>query len=155
MLTITDSSDAARLLREARLDAGFTQRAFADRAGVKQSHIAAIESGKRAVSPEKLTQLLRLADYRPSVPLEREADTILALARDRGLGNVRVFGSTVRGQDGFDSDADLLVTIERNVPFGLASFASHVEDLLLFPTDVVVDDDSEFAATVRAEAIPL
>jgi predicted nucleotidyltransferase len=34
---------------------------------------------------------------------------VLALARERGATNVRVFGSVARGEDGPSSDIDLLV----------------------------------------------
>ncbi|GAB3806487.1 hypothetical protein GCM10028798_29480 [Humibacter antri] len=156
MLPITDVSDAGRMLRDARLDAALTQRGLAELSGVQQSHIAAIESGKRAVSAELLTRLLRAAGYRPSLPLEREADRIVGLAAERGLGNVRVFGSAVRGEDGFDSDVDLLVDIENaEVPFGLPSFVSRAEEVLRFPVDVVVDREGGFADRVRAEAVTL
>ena len=156
VLAITDSSDAPRLLREARQDAGMTQRALAEAAGIQQSHIAAIESGKRKVSAELLTRILRAAGYRPSIPLEREADAIRESARENGLDGVRVFGSTIRGQDRFDSDVDLLVDIVRpDVPFGLPSFIAQVEDLIRFPVDVVVDDGSGISPIVRDETVPL
>lgn len=156
MLALDDTTNGGVLLREARTDAGLTQRALAERSGVQQSHIAAIESGKRAASAELLTRLLRAANYRPSSALEREARRIVDLAAERGLGNVRVFGSVARGDDRFDSDVDLLVDVERtDVPFGLATFVARVQQLLGFPVDVVVDRVDGFADTVRSEAVPL
>src|SRR5699024_10728351 len=61
--------DAPSILRAAREDAGLTQRALADSVGARQPHIAAIESGRRPVSPELLVRLLTAADYRPSLAL--------------------------------------------------------------------------------------
>ena len=60
--------DAPSLVREARRDASLTQAELAGLTGMTQSTLAQIESGKRAVSTEMLERILRMADYRPSVP---------------------------------------------------------------------------------------
>lgn len=65
--------DAPSLVREARRDASLTQAELAGLTGMSQSTLAQIESGKRAVSAEMLERILRMADYRPSVPLARHA----------------------------------------------------------------------------------
>ena len=44
--------------------------------------------------------------------LRRHRDEILAAATRRGARNVRVFGSTARGDDRQDSDVDFLVDVE-------------------------------------------
>lgn len=41
--------------------------------------------------------------------LARHRQEVLALAKEHGFSNVRVFGSTARGDDNDDSDIDLLV----------------------------------------------
>jgi predicted nucleotidyltransferase len=41
---------------------------------------------------------------------------ILRLAAAHGARNVRVFGSVARGEDGANSDVDLLVEMERDRP---------------------------------------
>jgi predicted nucleotidyltransferase len=46
---------------------------------------------------------------RPSQILASRREDVLALARERGATNVRVFGSVARGEDGPSSDIDLLV----------------------------------------------
>jgi uncharacterized protein len=46
---------------------------------------------------------------RPSERLRLHREQVLALARQRGASNVRVFGSTASGTDREDSDLDLLV----------------------------------------------
>ena len=84
--------------------------------------------------------LIRAADYRPSVPLTAHADEIRERARTHGLGDLRVFGSEVRGEDGFDSDIDLVVTPSAEIDlFDLALFVREVEELTGLPTDAVSD----------------
>ncbi|HEV8686760.1 MAG TPA: helix-turn-helix transcriptional regulator [Gaiellaceae bacterium] len=51
------------LLREARALAGLSQRALAARAGVAQSELARIESGRQEPSFSRLEQLVRAAGY--------------------------------------------------------------------------------------------
>lgn len=88
--------------------------------------------------------LIRAADYRPSVPLTAHADEIRERARTHGLGDLRVFGSEVCGEDGFDSDIDsdidLVVTPSAETDlFDLALFVREVEELTGLPTDAVSD----------------
>ena len=97
------------------------------------------------------------ADYRLSVPLAAHADEIRERALAHGLGNIRVFGSAVRGEDGFDSDIDLVVTPSAGTDlFDLALFIREVEELTGFPTDAVSDAQvpAALADAVR-EAVPL
>lgn len=134
------SNDAGGLVRRARLDVGMTQSELAERAELRQPSLAQIESGTRRVSAEMLERVLRAADYRPSLALVDHADAILEAAARRGLRRVRVFGSTVRGEDGYDSDIDLLVSADADVDlFDVGLFAEQVRLLTGFHTDVVVD----------------
>ncbi len=65
------------------------------------------------------------------------------------MGNVRVFGSVARGDEGPDSDIDLLVDVPRGVGlFALGQFQSDLERLLRAPVDVVP------AASLKREARP-
>jgi transcriptional regulator with XRE-family HTH domain len=50
--------DAARVLRQARRRAGFTQRELAEKAGVPQSQVAKIESGAVVPRVDTLDRLL-------------------------------------------------------------------------------------------------
>ena len=149
--------DAGERIRRARLDAGLTQAELADRAALSQPSLAQMESGRRNPSPEMLERVLRAADYRPSLPLAEHADAIAAAAARRGLTNVRVFGSTVRGEDGYDSDIDLLVTPSPNSDLmDIALFANDVQQLTGFPADVMADTNNPAAvADIEREAIPL
>jgi transcriptional regulator with XRE-family HTH domain len=51
------------LLREARAQAGLSQRALAARAGVAQSEIARIENGRQDPSLSRLAELVRAAGF--------------------------------------------------------------------------------------------
>lgn len=145
------------LIRRARLDAGLTQSELARRAGISQPSLAQMEKGTRSASDEMLERVLRAADYRPSLPLADFAVQITALAAQRGIERVRVFGSTVRGEDHFDSDIDLIVSPGPRVDlFDLALFAEEVRALTGFPVDVVTDTaDSPQAAQAALEAVAL
>ena len=144
-------------VREAREDSGLTQRALAEAVGLRQSNIAAIESGKRAVSDELLERILAAADYRPSLALSRNAEQIIQIGSDLGVRDIRVFGSVARGDDHHASDIDLLVSLQPGVAgFELGAFSSLVEELTGFPVDVVVDRDENTAVDhIRATARPL
>ena len=132
--------DAPSLVRAARQDASLTQAELAAMTGMSQSTLAQIESGRRAVSAELLERILRVADYRPSVPLARYAPSISSYAQERGLGSLRVFGSVARGTDGFESDIDLIGTPTRELSlFELADIASFTSELTGFPTEVHAD----------------
>ena len=56
-------SRGRRLLRDARRKAGLSQRALAERAGVPQPTIAAIESGRQSPRFATLERLLRACGY--------------------------------------------------------------------------------------------
>jgi predicted nucleotidyltransferase len=151
------TTQPGELIRRARLDAGLTQSELALRAGISQPSLAQMEKGTRSASEEMLERVLRAADYRPSLPLADFAEQITALAAARGIERVRVFGSTVRGEDHFDSDIDLVVSPGPHVDlFDLALFADEVRALTGFPVDVVADTgDSEIATHAALEEVPL
>ena len=57
------NDDAATLLREARREAGLTQRQVAARAGLRQPVVAAYESGRREPTVPMLRKLLRATGH--------------------------------------------------------------------------------------------
>lgn len=62
---------------------------------------------------------------------------LVALAEEHGLLRPRLFGSVARGEDGPDSDVDILVDVARGRGLGdLAAFASAATDLLGATVDV-------------------
>jgi transcriptional regulator with XRE-family HTH domain len=74
------STTAAGILANARLKAGLTQRELAARAGVNQSWVARIESGRAQPTLESLERLLGAAGYELRYHLERRDDHDRVLA---------------------------------------------------------------------------
>jgi uncharacterized protein len=88
---------------------------------------------------------------------ERRAD-ILAIAARHGARNVRLFGSTVRGEAGPESDIDLLVEFDQGRSlFDLAGLELDLEDLLQCKVDVLTDGGLSpyLKDRILAEARPL
>jgi predicted nucleotidyltransferase len=78
---------------------------------------------------------------KPSVALALHAAELRALAAARGFADVRVFGSTARGEDSERSDLDILVCLPTSEKFGEA-FALVAELGSVLPevkVDAVVD----------------
>ncbi len=148
---------AGVLVREARTDSAMTQRALAEAVGLRQSNIAAIEAGTRPISAEKLERLLSAADYRPSLALARHADELIDLGMRYGVRDLRVFGSVARGDDHHSSDIDLLVDVDADRSYlDIGAFASHAQELLGFPVDVVIDSGGRPGMEhIRATAVAL
>ena len=151
-----DPAQASALVTAARADRRLSQTELARAAGMSQPNIAAIEAGRRTVGPELLERLLRAADYRPSIPLEKSADAIVAAGEQHGIRDLRVFGSVARGTDHFTSDIDFLARVDDGRGyFDIAMFQNDVEALTGFHADVVVDGPSRPAFLDDAEIVPL
>jgi predicted nucleotidyltransferase/uncharacterized protein with HEPN domain len=133
-----------------------TQQELAERSGVRQPNIAAYENGRRQPSPAMLARLLDAARPRPSVLLDRFREQVLEIAA-RNHAGVRVFGSIARGEDGPESDVDLLVTFGPEASLlDQAGLVAELEDLLGAHVDVVSDRAlKDRDAAIRAEAVPL
>lgn len=82
---------------------------------------------------------------------------IYEIAKERGISNIRVFGSTVRGEAREDSDVDLLVKLENYVGLEFVDFQIKVEDLLRIKVDVVSENgiNKYLKDRILNEAIPL
>ncbi|EMY34152.1 DNA-binding protein [Arthrobacter crystallopoietes BAB-32] len=141
-------------LREAL---GLTQTELADISGVSQPNISAYESGRRKPRPETLERLLKALRPRPSVVLAAHRAEVIELARQRGMDNVRVFGSAVRGEDTPDSDIDLLVDAGPDASiFDLAGLALDLEETLGFRVDIVQSGGTgRVMESIEHEAVPL
>jgi predicted nucleotidyltransferase/DNA-binding XRE family transcriptional regulator len=106
-----------------------TQAQLAERAGVAQSVISAYETGRRAPSLPMLTKLIEATGHdlvidvtRRGLPagsrlrhLRRHRAAVIERAAQHGAHNLRIFGSTVRGEDTESSDIDLLVDLDTGV----------------------------------------
>ena len=171
------ASDAAAVLREARLRAGMSQAELARRAKVAQPVISAYETGRREPGLAMLAKLVeasghrlrlelvaepaqvrRLPDTAMGRRLRRHRTAIIDAAERRGASNVRVFGSVARGQDNPSSDVDLLVDLAENVGLlGLIGLEREIAATLKRDVDVVpaANLKTSLASQVFAEAIPL
>ena len=88
---------------------------------------------------------------------ERRAE-ILSVAARHGAANLRVFGSTVTGEDGPKSDVDFLVDLEpERSLLDLSALLLDLEDLLGHSVDVVEPDalHSCIRDHILREAVPL
>jgi predicted nucleotidyltransferase/DNA-binding XRE family transcriptional regulator len=168
---------AGSVLRQARARAGLTQRALAERAGVSQSVVAAYESDARAPSLATLAALVEASgisltlELGPALPerrpptagpighrLQRRRAAVLAVAAKHGVSDVRVFGSVARGEDGPDSDLDLLVHLPEGAGlFALGRFRQDLEQLLHVEVDVVPEDGVKprLRAGIEQDLVPL
>lgn len=78
-----------------------------------------------------------------------------AIAARHGAQQVRVFGSVARGEDRYDSDIDLLVTVRPGVGlFDLVEMQDELEAVLGVTVDVVSDGGLKPRdADILAEAV--
>ncbi len=154
------------LIRQARERAGLTQSALAERSGIVQSVISAYEKGRRDPSTSALERLigaaglsLTLTEAPPALrALRLRGDALRRLLADFGASNVEVFGSVARGDDGPDSDVDLLVDFAPTVGmFDIVRMQAAAEALLERPVDIVPRGElkGEVAEAVLREAVPL
>ncbi len=75
-----------------------------------------------------------------AVPLSEAREDIRRIATAHGAGNVRVFGSTGRGEQGASSDLDLLVEMaEGRSLFDLIALSNDLEESLGVEVDVVTE----------------
>ncbi|MFA5889536.1 MAG: helix-turn-helix domain-containing protein [Actinomycetota bacterium] len=141
------------LIRRARLEARLTQAELARRARTSQSAVAAYESGAKTPTVDTLDRILRAAGrqlgsskVRSSTQsatrlgrlLRKHRAEIEAIAAEHHASNVRVFGSVARGQDGLDSDVDLLVDMDAaGSLFDQVRLRRALKDLLGVEVDVV------------------
>jgi hypothetical protein len=155
-----EDSSAGKLLRGARINARLSQTEVARRAHVAQSVISAYESGRREPSVSTLERLILATGHRLTLNLERLSDhprglpdtplgrrlrqrrrSILACAALHGASNVRVFGSTARGEDQPNSDVDLVVDLEKGTGlFAQEALRRELSKILGTPVDIAPSD---------------
>ena len=162
---------AASTIRAARLRAGPTQVQLASSANIAQSVVSAYESSSREPSLETLRKLVAAAGFDLEVQLvpsahksvrrmsvDNNSRRLLRAFRALGASNVRLFGSVARGDDGPNSDIDLLVDIAPEVGlFALGRMRSEAERILGSSVDIVPANSlkPDVADRVLAEAIAL
>jgi predicted nucleotidyltransferase len=90
--------------------------------------------------------------------LKEKREEILRIAARNGAGNVRVFGSVVRGEADLASDLDLLVTLEPGTTLlNNAALILELEEPLGCKVDVASDRGlrPRVKERVPSEAVPL
>jgi len=172
-----EDNSSGKLLRQVRISAQMSQTDVARRALVAQSVISAYESGRREPSVPTLERLVlatghrlvldveRTNDYLPGLPdtplgrrIRKRRRSILACVAFHGASNVRVFGSTARGEDRPDSDVDMLVDLDKGTGlFNLESLRRGLSEILGVPVDVAPSDSlrPRVREEVEREAIPI
>lgn len=148
-------------LRDLRNRFGLTQAEVARAAGMRQPDLSAIENDRRGneVLHRRVLSAIR-SFVRPSVVL---ADAqirrqLCEVMTRHGAGDIRIFGSTARGQDGPGSDLDIMARFPPGFDlFDLMQIETELETLLGVSVDVVADDErTPYAmAAAKAEATAL
>jgi uncharacterized protein len=167
---------AGAVLREARLRTGLTQAELACRARITQSVVSAYESGRRQPSLPVLYSLIDATGLELGIELRqrparlerlsgplgarvrRNRRQLIATAADFGVRNLRVFGSVARGEDGADSDLDLLADLPSDLGLlGLGRLRAALEEIIGAPVDIVpaADLKRQFRPWAERESVAL
>lgn len=168
--------DSATLLRSARHRAHLTQNQLAQRAGVTQSVISAYESGRRQPSLPTLSALVAATGLELDLQLRttprrldsltgpigrrvrRKRRRLVDRAAEHGVRNLRVFGSVARGEDGPDSDLDVLADLPAGMGLvALTRARDDLEAIIGCRVDLVPASDLKpgVRETVEAEIVAL
>lgn len=168
--------EIAVLLQDARHSADLTQAEVARRAGTSQPAVARYEQGVALPTLPTLRRLLVACGCVPVISarpigqergarigpheraLARHRSRVIAAGRRHGARNLRVFGSIARGEEGGQSDVDLLVDLEPGrTLLDLTGFRREVADILGVDVDAATEDMLKPRARTRvlAEAQPL
>lgn len=95
---------------------------------------------------------------RPSEALSRHRDRIREIALSHHVSDVRVFGSALRGDDGVDSDLDLLVEpTAQTTLLDIGAIRHELKCLLGMEVDVLTPNGlpPKFRDKVLREAVPV
>ena len=95
---------------------------------------------------------------RPSEALSRHRARIREIALSHHVSDVRVFGSALRGDDGADSDLDLLVEpTSQTTLMDIGAIRYELKSLLGMEVDVLTPNGlpMKFRDQVLREAVPL
>ncbi len=95
---------------------------------------------------------------KPSIALELKRQAVRDLVSRHRAANPRVFGSVARGEDGEESDIDILVdALPETTLFDLGGLQVHLEKLLGVRVDLATPEElhRRIRAKVLAEAAPI
>lgn len=125
------------------------------RAGLSQREIAAAVGR----SQPEVSRLLRFHGVTPTGRrLSAMRRQVIGVLARYGAHDPRVFGSVARGEDGPDSDVDILVAISPTTSlFDLARMEGEVAEIIGRPVDIVPDRSLPpgVATSVEHDAVPL
>lgn len=148
-------------IKRLRVEADLTQAEVCARTGIARPNLSAYESGRREPSAETLERVRTACRKRPSELWPAMRSEIAEIARQHKGKAVSVFGSAARGDDTWQSDLDLLVTLDDDAGMlDLVRMAARLERLLGVPVDLVdrdaldVDGDA-FDRDVLREAVAI
>lgn len=145
-------------IRAEREAVGLSQAALARAAHVPQPNLSAYENGRRVPGPEVLERLRAALRVRPSSRVSRHRESLLEVIEKHHATNPRLFGSIAGGEDGVDSDVDLLVDFTEDAGlFDEIALRLDLAELLGAAVDVVGSDAlrGAFKERVLAEAVEL
>lgn len=143
-------------IRAERTAAGVSQSELARAANVSQPNLSAYENGRRSPSPEVLARISRALQTRPSSRLDAHREAIRMIVDQYHAINPRVIGSVARGEDGIDSDLDLLVEFTEEASLlDEVGLRLAVSELLQVDVDVIPMDSlrGEMRARALGEAV--
>ncbi|RLJ22032.1 nucleotidyltransferase [bacterium endosymbiont of Escarpia laminata] len=95
---------------------------------------------------------------KPSTALEQHRETIRRIVARHHAANARVFGSVAKGNDGDDSDLDILVDpTEETTLFDIGAIRYELLELLGVPVDVLTPKalPEKIRAAVLSQAKPI
>jgi uncharacterized protein len=152
-------------VRYAALMAGLKQAELLERAvdeyveHHREQFVQRMERAHEALLGGKTSSLASSATAQGDLRrLRAQRQQILGCAADHGARNVRVFGSTARGESDASSDVDLLVEMEPGrTLIDLVGLWQDLEDLLGAHVDVLSDGgvSPHLRERIYAEAVPL
>lgn len=146
-------------VRSVRKRFRLTQDQVAERAGVRQPDVSAVERGRRSSNGARERILRAIRELaRPSVGLTDEVrEAVLKIFEESGAENVRLFGSVARGTDRPGSDIDFLATFPPTFSlFSMMDLQDALEETIGLPVDVVVDDGrgGKTLDAINSSAVP-
>jgi uncharacterized protein len=91
--------------------------------------------------------------------LQKHREEIYEMAKKYGIYNIRIFGSTARGEDNQDSDIDMLVSVSKHkgMAFDLIKFEREISEKFHTKTEVISENGVHnlLKNKIFNEAIPL
>src|SRR5215204_5348743 len=149
-----DPMSPAELVRSARTRRELSQRELAKRAGVPQSTVSKVESGRQQPTVAMLERLVTAAGFRiranlvndtkPSRLLAQHREAVLKVLANYPVRAAWLFGSAARGDDTSDSDIDLLIDLEADTNFAdYVGLSGDLAEVLGCPLDVVTTKEIE------------